>query len=77
MLRKAESAIKKEKPVLYIGETKKKMKGSKTLKKGKGKGKPSKVKYPHDGPLQRNSSNMISQLLRRGREENRRWWLKL
>ncbi|RZR96084.1 hypothetical protein BHM03_00025045 [Ensete ventricosum] len=33
--------------------------------------------YSHDGSLQRNSSNLISQLLRRGREENRRWWLKL
>ncbi|RWV98139.1 hypothetical protein GW17_00039035 [Ensete ventricosum] len=29
-------------------------------------------RYPHDGSLQRNSSNLISQLLRRGREENRR-----
>ncbi|RZS26519.1 hypothetical protein BHM03_00059869 [Ensete ventricosum] len=37
MLREAESAIKKEKSVLYIGETKKKMKANKTLKKGKGK----------------------------------------
>ncbi|RWV88366.1 hypothetical protein GW17_00049556 [Ensete ventricosum] len=33
--------------------------------------------YPHDGSLQRNSSNQISQLLRRGREENRRGWQKL
>ncbi|RZR88657.1 hypothetical protein BHM03_00016277 [Ensete ventricosum] len=29
-------------------------------------------RYPHDGSLQRNSSNLISQLLRIGREENRR-----
>ncbi|KAJ8498092.1 hypothetical protein OPV22_008644 [Ensete ventricosum] len=36
MLREAESVIKKEKPVLYIGETKKKRKASKTLKKGQG-----------------------------------------
>ncbi|RZS29064.1 hypothetical protein BHM03_00062735, partial [Ensete ventricosum] len=40
MLREAESAINKEKPVLYIGETKKKRKASKTLKKGKGKERP-------------------------------------
>ncbi|RWV78833.1 hypothetical protein GW17_00060128, partial [Ensete ventricosum] len=33
-------------------------------------------RYPHDGSLQRNSSNLILQLLLRGREENRRWWLK-
>ncbi|RZR87712.1 hypothetical protein BHM03_00015170 [Ensete ventricosum] len=39
MLREAESTIKKEKPILYVGETKKKRKASKTLKKGKGKGK--------------------------------------
>ncbi|RRT75149.1 hypothetical protein B296_00016532 [Ensete ventricosum] len=37
MLREVESTIKKEKPVLYNGETKKKMNASKTLKKGKGK----------------------------------------
>ncbi|RRT31255.1 hypothetical protein B296_00048803, partial [Ensete ventricosum] len=37
MLREAESVIEKEKPVLYIGETKKKRKASKILKKGKGK----------------------------------------
>ncbi|RWV84924.1 hypothetical protein GW17_00053329 [Ensete ventricosum] len=37
MLREAESAIKKEKLVLYIRETKKKMKAHKNLKKGKGK----------------------------------------
>ncbi|RRT36517.1 hypothetical protein B296_00034766 [Ensete ventricosum] len=44
MLREAESAIKNEKPVLYIGETKKKRKASNTLKKGKGKGRPGKTK---------------------------------
>ncbi|RRT79230.1 hypothetical protein B296_00004767 [Ensete ventricosum] len=33
--------------------------------------------YPHDGSLQQDSFNMILQLLLRGREENRRWWLKL
>ncbi|KAJ8477860.1 hypothetical protein OPV22_021587 [Ensete ventricosum] len=43
MLREAESAIKKEKPVLYIGETKKKRKASKTFKKGKGKERPGKA----------------------------------
>ncbi|RWV79406.1 hypothetical protein GW17_00059462, partial [Ensete ventricosum] len=35
ILRETASAIKKEKPVLYIGETKKKRKAGKTLKKGK------------------------------------------
>ncbi|RRT33739.1 hypothetical protein B296_00055743, partial [Ensete ventricosum] len=44
MLRETESAIKKEKPVLYIGETKKKRKASKILKKGKDKGRPGKTK---------------------------------
>ncbi|RZR72644.1 hypothetical protein BHM03_00015534 [Ensete ventricosum] len=44
MLREAESVIKKEKPVLYISETKKKRKASNTLKKGKGKGRPGKTK---------------------------------
>ncbi|URE14807.1 hypothetical protein MUK42_36055 [Musa troglodytarum] len=39
MLREAESTIKKEKPVLYAGETRKKRKAEKTLKKGKGKSK--------------------------------------
>ncbi|RRT66744.1 hypothetical protein B296_00007376 [Ensete ventricosum] len=42
MLREVESTIKKEKPVLYIGETKKKRKASKTLKKDKGKERPGK-----------------------------------
>ncbi|KAJ8512155.1 hypothetical protein OPV22_002589 [Ensete ventricosum] len=40
MLREAESANKKEKSVLYIGDTKKKRKASKTHKKGKGKERP-------------------------------------
>ncbi|RWW35863.1 hypothetical protein BHE74_00059157 [Ensete ventricosum] len=39
MLREAESTIKKEKLVLYIGETKRKRKAGKSLKKRKGKGK--------------------------------------
>ncbi|RZS15645.1 hypothetical protein BHM03_00047504, partial [Ensete ventricosum] len=37
ILREAESAIKKDKLVLYIGEIKKKRNASKTLKKGKAK----------------------------------------
>ncbi|RRT31789.1 hypothetical protein B296_00048912 [Ensete ventricosum] len=44
MLREVESAIKKEKPVLYIGEIKKKRKASKILKKRKGKERPDKAK---------------------------------
>ncbi|RRT35939.1 hypothetical protein B296_00040627 [Ensete ventricosum] len=43
MLGEAESAIKKEKPVLYISETKKKRNASKTLKKGKDKERSGKV----------------------------------
>ena len=39
MLKGAEITIKKEKPVLYIGETRKKRKVEKSLKKGKGKGR--------------------------------------
>ncbi|RWW10861.1 hypothetical protein GW17_00025569 [Ensete ventricosum] len=49
-LRGAENAIKKEKPVLYIGETKKKMKASKSLKKGKGKERPGKIKVVKKDP---------------------------
>ncbi|RWW09189.1 hypothetical protein GW17_00027335 [Ensete ventricosum] len=49
MLREAESAIK-EKPVLYISETKKKRKASKTLKKGKGKERPGKAKVANKYP---------------------------
>ncbi|RZS28989.1 hypothetical protein BHM03_00062653, partial [Ensete ventricosum] len=48
MLREAESAIK-EKPVLYIGESKKKRKANKILK-GKGKGRPGKTKVAKKDP---------------------------
>ncbi|RWW65478.1 hypothetical protein BHE74_00027212 [Ensete ventricosum] len=44
MLREAENAIKKDKLVLYIYETNKKMKASKILKKVKGKERSGKVK---------------------------------
>ena len=44
MLREAESTIKKEKPVLYTGETRKKRKAERSLKKGKGKVKLGKAK---------------------------------
>ena len=44
MLREAERTIKKEKPVLYTGETRKKRKAERSLKKGKGKGKSGKAK---------------------------------
>ncbi|RRT31143.1 hypothetical protein B296_00057252 [Ensete ventricosum] len=50
ILREVESAIKKEKPVLYIGETKKKTKASKILKKGKGKERPGKAKIAKRDP---------------------------
>ncbi|RWV82992.1 hypothetical protein GW17_00055464, partial [Ensete ventricosum] len=44
MLRDAKSTIKKEKSVLYIGKTKKKMKTEKSLKKDKDKDKLGKAK---------------------------------
>ncbi|RWV94091.1 hypothetical protein GW17_00043406 [Ensete ventricosum] len=50
MLREVESAIKKETSVLYIGESKKKRKASKTLKKGKGKKRPGKTKVAKKYP---------------------------
>ena len=50
MLREAESTIKKEKPVLYTGETRKKRKAENSLKKGKGKGRPSKAKVAKKDP---------------------------
>ncbi|RRT68258.1 hypothetical protein B296_00008339 [Ensete ventricosum] len=74
MLREAESTIAKEKSVLYIGQTKKKRKVDKSLKKGKGKGKldtakvakkdPTKDKghcfyYVKDGHLKRNYKEEI------------------
>ncbi|RWV92420.1 hypothetical protein GW17_00045209 [Ensete ventricosum] len=56
MLREAESAIKKEKPVLYIGEIKKKRKANKTLKKGKGKERLGKTKVVKRDPTKDNAS---------------------
>ncbi|RRT67151.1 hypothetical protein B296_00007085 [Ensete ventricosum] len=50
MLREAESIIKKEKSVLYIGETNRKRKASKTLKKGKDKERPCKAKIAKKDP---------------------------
>ena len=50
MLREAESTIKKEKPVLYTGETRKKRKAERSLKKGKGKGRPGKAKVAKKDP---------------------------
>ncbi|RRT40516.1 hypothetical protein B296_00019640, partial [Ensete ventricosum] len=50
MLREAESTIKKEKSVLYIGETNKKRKVIKTLKKGKGKERLGKAKVAKKYP---------------------------
>ncbi|RRT62037.1 hypothetical protein B296_00013475, partial [Ensete ventricosum] len=50
MLREAESAIKKEKLVLYISETKKKRKANKTQKKGKGKERSRRVKVTKKDP---------------------------
>ncbi|KAJ8466455.1 hypothetical protein OPV22_029007 [Ensete ventricosum] len=51
MLREAESAIKKEKSILYIGETNKKRKASKTLKKGNDKETPGKAKVAKKDPV--------------------------
>ena len=50
MLRETESTINKEKLVLYIGETKRKRKIEKSLKKSKGKGKRGKEKIPKNDP---------------------------
>ena len=50
ILREAESTIKKEKPVLYTSETKKKRKAERSFKKGKGKGKPGKAKVTKKDP---------------------------
>ncbi|RWV79878.1 hypothetical protein GW17_00058925 [Ensete ventricosum] len=50
MLREAESTIAKEKSVLYIGQTKKKRKVDKSLKKGKGKGKLNRAKVAKKDP---------------------------
>ena len=50
MLREAENTIRKEKPVLYTGETRKKRKAEKSLKKGKGKGRPKKAKVAKKDP---------------------------
>ena len=50
ILREVESTIKKEKPVLYTSETKNKIKVEKSLKKGKGKGKPGKAKIAKKEP---------------------------
>ncbi|RZS25382.1 hypothetical protein BHM03_00058571 [Ensete ventricosum] len=50
ILRETKSVIKK-KPFLYIGETKKKRKTSKTLKKGKGKERPGKTKVAKRDPV--------------------------
>ena len=50
ILREVESTIKKEKSVLYIGETRKKKKAEKSLKKGKDKGRPGKAKVAKKDP---------------------------
>ncbi|RWW18028.1 hypothetical protein BHE74_00012197 [Ensete ventricosum] len=50
MLREDESTIKKEKLILYVNETNKKRKVNKTLKKGKGKGKPGKANVAKKDP---------------------------
>ena len=50
MLREVESTIKKEKPVLYTGETRKKWKAERSLKKEKGKGRLGKAKVAKKDP---------------------------
>ena len=50
MLREAKSTIKKEKLVLYNGETKRKRKARKSLKKGKSKGKWGKTNVAKNDP---------------------------
>ena len=51
MLKEAKSTIKKEKPVLYTGETKKKKNEKKSLKKGKSKGKSGTTKVAKIDPV--------------------------
>ena len=50
MLREVESTIKKEKLVFYTGETRKKRKAERSLKKGKDKGRPGKAKVAKKDP---------------------------
>ncbi|KAJ8511698.1 hypothetical protein OPV22_002132 [Ensete ventricosum] len=84
MLREAESAIKKEKSVLYIGETKKKRKANKILKKGNSKERPSKAKvakkclvkdkgqcfhYGQDGQWKRNCKDYLAEKAKQKLEE--------
>ncbi|KAJ8459595.1 hypothetical protein OPV22_032521 [Ensete ventricosum] len=74
MLREFESAIKKENPIFYIDETKKKRKAIKTHKKGKGKERSGKIKvakkyskkdkgqcfhYDQDGHCKRNCKDYL------------------
>ncbi|RWV78439.1 hypothetical protein GW17_00060600 [Ensete ventricosum] len=66
MLREVESTIKKEKPVLYISETNKKRKASKTLKKGKSKERPSKTKVCKKEPIKDSASNATKTGTERG-----------
>ena len=51
MLRETESNIKKEKLLLYAGETRKKWKPKKSLMKGKGKGRLGKIKVAKMDPV--------------------------
>ncbi|XP_064957832.1 uncharacterized protein LOC135608725 [Musa acuminata AAA Group] len=51
ILREVESTIKKDKLVLYAGETKKKSKTEKSLKKGKDKGRPGKANVTKKDPI--------------------------
>ncbi|RWV92776.1 hypothetical protein GW17_00044815 [Ensete ventricosum] len=66
MLREADIAIKKEKPILYIGETKKKRKASKTIKKGKGKERLGKAKVVKKYLTKDSASNTTKMGIRRG-----------
>ena len=51
ILREAKSTIKKKKLVLYTSKTRKKRKLEKSLKKGKGKGTPSKTNVAKRDPV--------------------------
>ena len=84
ILREAKSTIKKEKLVLYIGETKKKRKTEKSFKKGKGKGRLGKAKvtkrdptkdkgpcfhYDKDGHWKRNYKEYLTERAKQKLEE--------
>ncbi|RWW17996.1 hypothetical protein BHE74_00009637 [Ensete ventricosum] len=66
MLREANSTIKKEKSILYAGETKKKRKANKILKKGIDKGKLGKAKVAKKDPVDQGQKTSNSTMVKIG-----------